>query len=239
MPSTTAPEPAPALEVTDLTVAGEGGRRLIDVPALHIAPGERVVIRGPSGAGKSTLLYALAGLLPVTGRIDWGGTDIAALSERRRTAFRRATFGLVFQDYLLFEELSPAANAAIAASFGPSAGRAPIRDRAAGLLDRFGLVRGGARRVASFSGGERQRIAVARALAMDPPVILADEPTASLDRAMADRLIDDLLAACEGTGRTLIVVSHDPAFHDRLPRLIDMAEGRIVPRTPVLQAAHA
>ena len=216
----------PALMVRDLVVTARGGRRLLDVPAFDVRPGEAVAIRGPSGAGKSTLLYALAGLLPAaSGSIRWGDEDLAAMGDRARTAFRRRTLGLVFQDHLLFEELSAAGNAALSSAYAPKVERAGIGSRATAALDRLG-VPGGRRRVTSLSGGERQRVAVARALATDPAVILADEPTAALDRAAADRLADDLMALA-AEGRTLIVVSHDPALHARAGRMVDVVDGRL------------
>jgi putative ABC transport system ATP-binding protein len=136
--------------------------------------------------------------------------------------------GLVFQDFLLFEELSAAANAALAGAYAPRAARPQLARRVQATLARLGLATGERRTVESFSGGERQRVAVARALANDPAIILADEPTASLDRAAADRLIDDLVALAHEGGKTLITVSHDPALHARMDRLVTIADGRLV-----------
>ncbi|QDA36386.1 ATP-binding cassette domain-containing protein (plasmid) [Paracoccus liaowanqingii] len=227
-----APEAGLALSVTGLTVQAPDGRRLAEVPALTVAPGSSVAIRGPSGAGKTTLLHALSGLVrPASGRVAWGGTDLAALGDAALTRFRRDRIGLIFQDFLLFEELGALDNAAIATAFLPRAQRPALRQRAGTWLDRLGLGQAGARRADSFSGGERQRIAVARALANDPPVILADEPTASLDRASADRLAVDLAALSRDTGRTLVVVTHDATLAARLDRVLTMAEGRIVEDT--------
>ena len=226
------PEAELALSVTDLTVLAPGGRRLAEVAALTVAPGSSVAIRGPSGAGKTTLLHALSGLVrPASGRVVWGETDLAGLSDTALTRFRRDRIGLIFQDFLLFEELDALDNAAIATAFLPRAQRSALRQRAGEWLDRLGLGQDGARRVDSFSGGERQRIAVARALANDPPVILADEPTASLDRANADRLAEDLAALSRDTRRTLIVVTHDMTLAAQLDRVLTMAEGRIVEDT--------
>lgn len=217
---------APALLVQDLRVTSRQGRVLLEVPRLEVPAGQGVALRGPSGAGKSTLLHVLAGLLrPVRGRVAWGGQDIAGLTEDARAAFRRHSFGLIFQDANLFEELSALGNAALAGAFAPRAERAALRQRAADWLARLGLGATGPRTVDSFSGGERQRIAVARALAADPPVILADEPTAALDRAHADALGADL-AALAGP-RTLIVVTHDAALAARMTRQITLADGRI------------
>jgi putative ABC transport system ATP-binding protein len=135
---------------------------------------------------------------------------------------------MIFQDFLLFEELSPLENASLAAAFVLPAERSRIVAGAGHWLTRFGLSNTERRTVASFSGGERQRIAVARALAGGPAVILADEPTASLDRANADRLSEDLTRIARDEGRTLIAVTHDMNLADRLDRVITLGDGRIV-----------
>lgn len=219
----------PALTVTGLRVASAEGRLLLDVPALAVPPGQSLALRGASGAGKSTLLHCLSGLIrPTAGQVLWDGTDIAALSEADRARFRRDRLGLIFQDFLLFDELGALGNAAVAAAFAPRSHRAPIRTRAQGWLARLGLADTGGRAVASFSGGERQRIAVARALAGDPAVILADEPTASLDRAAADRLAEDLVRLARDDGRTLIAVTHDANLSARLDRVLTLADGHVV-----------
>lgn len=220
---------APDLLVEALEVRDGRGRVLLTVDRLMLRAGQSLAVQGPSGAGKSTLLHVLSGLIrPATGRVIWGGTDIAALPEPARAAFRRNRLGLIFQDYNLFEELPALGNAALAAAFAPARNRAALRDRAAGWLDRLGLGAAGGRTVASFSGGERQRIAVARALATDPPVILADEPTASLDRAAADALGADLARLARDGGRTLVAVTHDAALAGLLQRRLTIADGRVV-----------
>ncbi|MGF1475948.1 MAG: ABC transporter ATP-binding protein [Geminicoccaceae bacterium] len=217
----------PDLTVRDLVVQSKDGRRILEVDNLDIAEGETLGVRGPSGAGKSTLLHALAGLLrPSQGEIRWGDRNIAALSEGNRDAFRLKTMGLIFQDFLLFEELSALGNAAVSAAYATPGDRASLRQRAADLLVRLGLE-AGARDVSTFSGGERQRVAVARALATDPAVILADEPTASLDRVNADRLVDDLLELARANKRSVIAVSHDPAVTGTMDRVIEVVDGRV------------
>lgn len=221
--------PGLPLAVTDLDLRGLDGRPLASLTRLNVTAGTSLAIRGPSGAGKSTLLHAFSGLVrPAGGQVLWGDTDLASLSDSARTRFRRENVGLIFQDFLLFEELGALDNAALSAAFAPRTARAALRDRAANWLDRLGLAQTGTRRANSFSGGERQRIAVARALSNDPAVILADEPTASLDRATADRLIDDLVALSQDSGRTLIAVTHDEALASRLDRVLTMADGRVV-----------
>lgn len=215
------------LAVRDLLVRTERGRVLLDLPALDVAAGTRLGVRGPSGAGKSTLLFALAGLLDgVAGRVTWGQTDVLRLSASERAAFRANHVGLIFQDFLLFDELSPVANAELVGLFAPPASRVGIAKRAAAQLAALG-VPSDARTTASFSGGERQRVAVARALATDPSVLLADEPTASLDRVAADRLIADLLAQSQTAGRTMIAVSHDAALLEAMDRVITVEDGRV------------
>lgn len=217
----------PDLRIEGMELFADSGRRLLEIPRLHLSPQRAVVLRGPSGAGKSTLLHAISGLLPARGRILWGGQDILALSGPERAAFRRNNIGLIFQDHLLFEELSAAENASVAALYAPRARRQAIEARARDALTRLGITEP-LRPAGTYSGGERQRIAVARALATDPPILLADEPTASLDRANADRLAADLMALARDEGRMLIAVSHDPAFHAAADRVIDMRDGQIV-----------
>lgn len=220
-----------SLNLSDLTVVA-GARTLLRVPSLSLPAGSLIGVRGPSGAGKSTLLYVLSGLLAAKGSVRWGQTDLAQLSAERRTAFRAAHMGLIFQDYLLFEELSPRANAGLAALFSTSGDRAQVNARAADRLDRLGVPRD-SRSVASLSGGERQRVAVARGLATDPAILLADEPTASLDRPAADQLIDDLVALVRDSGKTLIAVSHDLHLLDRLDRVLTIRDGQLTDDTRV------
>ena len=210
------------LHVSDLRVDALG-RTLLAVDRLAVEPGEAVAVTGPSGAGKSTLLHALAGLNGATGRIAWGETSLLALAPAARTRFRGRHMGLVFQDHLLFEELDARANAAIVGAFRADPA---IARRADDLLERLAVPRG-RRDARTFSGGERGRIAVARALAHDPAVVLADEPTASLDRLHADRLTADLVALTARAGRTLVVVTHDERLRAACDRTVALADGRL------------
>lgn len=215
-----------SLSVSDLTVRSPRGRTLLSVPGLTVAPGALVGVRGPSGAGKSTFLYALAGLIEATGQVRWGQTDLLAMGPERRAAFRAGQIGMIFQDFLLFEELDGLGNAAVTALFRPRSERAAIRARASDRLTALGLQQA-PRSVDSFSGGERQRVAIARAMAAEAPVLLADEPTASLDRAAADRLIDDLVMLARKTGTTLITVSHDTHLIDRMDQVLTITDGSL------------
>lgn len=217
------------LSISDLSVSSSRGRVILSVPELDLPAGSLVGIEGPSGAGKSTLLYALAGLLDAKGSILWGDDDFLSLSPEKRTRFRADRIGMIFQDFLLFEELSAGDNAALTSLFRPRRERAALRAKAVGWLENLGL--GGQtteRSVASFSGGERQRVAIARAMAAEAPVLLADEPTASLDRATADRLIDDLVALARRNGTTLIAVSHDTRLISRMDRVLTINDGALV-----------
>ena len=222
------PETGLPLAVSGLEVRSPRGRVLLSVPSLDVPAGALVGVRGPSGAGKSTLLYALSGLIgQATGSVRWGVTEMLTLGPEQRAAFRAASIGMIFQDFLLFEELDAPGNAAVTALFRPRAERQAMRARAVDHLARLGLD-GGGRGVSSFSGGERQRVAIARAMAAEAPILLADEPTASLDRAAADRLVDDLVELARDTGTTLIAVSHDPYLTDRMDRVLTIENGALV-----------
>lgn len=203
-------------------------RRIVDVPAFTLPAGARLAITGPSGAGKTTLLHLLAGIaLPEAGAILWGGTAITRLDEAARDAWRRDHLGLVFQDFHLIDGLSALENVLLKARFGHWRAPADLTRRARALLDRVGVA-SGARDVATLSRGERQRVAVARAALMAPGVVLADEPTASLDAeagAEVARLLDDL---CRESGASLIAVTHDPDLASRLDVRLDLRDGRLI-----------
>jgi ABC-type lipoprotein export system ATPase subunit len=187
--------------VTALAIAG-----------CRVPPGTLLAVTGPSGSGKSTLLYAISGLLrPTEGHVLWDGRDIFADGEPARDRWRRRTIGFAFQDFHLLPELTALHNVLLPAGFERFAVPAAIRARAIGLLERFGVPQRRAS-VGTLSRGEQQRVALARALLFDPPVILADEPTASLDAA-AGALVSGWLAdLARAEGRTVIAASHDPAL---------------------------
>jgi len=218
-----------ALQIEDLSVYGDAERRLLHVPALTLGAGECLGVRGPSGAGKSTLLYALAGLARrATGAVRWGDTDVVALSPGGRARFRRDNVGFVFQDFLLFEELGAVSNAAVHSAFVPGGRRRLVTGRAHEELKALGVPLERTRRVRTYSGGERQRISLARALANDPGVILADEPTASLDKANKDRLIEDLARLVREEGKSMVAVSHDRELLQRMDRNLTIEDGEVV-----------
>ena len=212
------------LDVRDVTVSAKG-RVLLSVPRLELAAGSLTAIRGPSGAGKTTALHALAGLVPATGQLLWGRHELTRLSQSQRTRFRRENLGMVFQDFLLFEELTARENALISVAFRSE--RAVLAARVDQMMQEMGIAGLASRKADLLSGGERQRIAVVRALAHDPPVLLADEPTASLDRAAADRLIVDLTNQARRDGRTVIVVSHDEHVWSAMDQVLTIRDGRL------------
>jgi len=198
----------------------------LDIATLAIAPGRLTVIRGPSGSGKTTLLYVLSGLIrPTVGQVRWDGIDIAALGEAARDRWRRRAAGFVFQNFNLMDEMSPLGNVTLAAYFSALTDKA-VRGRAIALLERFGVA-DEARRVDSYSRGEQQRVALARALLFDPPILFADEPTASLDAGNSTRLCA-AFRQLAGEGRTIVAVSHDPLLVAAADAVVALDHGRIV-----------
>jgi thiamine transport system ATP-binding protein len=197
------------LEVRDLVVRF-GDTTVLDHVSLGVGDGEVVGVLGPSGAGKSTLLRVVAGLLTADGgSIVLDGVDITSRPAHLRN------IGLMFQDEQLFPHLDVAGNIA----FGPRMHRWPvarIADRVAELLDLVGLAGFGERHVERLSGGEKKRIALARALAPRPAVLLLDEPLTGLDRELHDRLVGELAEVLRATATTAIVVTHDRQEAERL-----------------------
>ncbi len=209
--------------------ADADGRRFraLDIPSVSFEPGRFHVVTGPSGSGKSTLLYAIAGLAELDqGRIRFGAETLSDLSEARRDAWRRRHVGMVFQSFHLIPELNAEDNVLLPAWFGNFRAKPEQRERAKNLLE--GLrVPAGRGAVVRLSRGEQQRVAIARALLFDPPIILADEPTASLDAEAGETVIAMLERMAVEDNRTIIAVSHDPALIERADDLIRLERGRL------------
>ncbi len=191
---------------------------------LALAPGERVACVGPSGAGKTTLLECLAGLLvPEAGSVRVDGVELAAEPDAARRRFRLERIGVLFQDLALLEHLSARENALLPWLLARRAERAQREGELARLAPALGLEALLERRPRALSQGERQRVALLRALLGAPRLLLVDEPTASLDAASAARALDCVLARAAETGATLLLVTHDPAARERCQRVVDVA----------------
>ncbi len=196
--------PPSGLHVRRVTVRF-GDRVVLDDVSLSIAEGETVALLGPSGSGKSTLLRVIAGLIqPDSGIVMWGDDDLTEVPTHRRR------IGMVFQDEQLFPHLDVGDNVAFGLRMAGMP-RAPRRRRTAELLDLVGLTGMESRRVTDLSGGEAKRVALARALAPRPRVLLLDEPLTGLDRELHDRLAGELRDVLRATATTAIHVTHDPA----------------------------
>lgn len=202
--------------------------RALDEVTLQVAQGEAVAVVGPSGSGKSTLLNLLAGIdRPSCGRVRFAGIELNRLSEGGLARHRRRSVGLVFQFFNLLDELSALDNVVIAAELAGVPTK-EARRRAIELLELLGLNGRQRHHTGSLSGGECQRVAMARALVNHPAVLLADEPTGALDSRTGDRVMD-LLTDFHRAGQTTLLVTHDVALAARFAdRTIRLADGRIV-----------
>lgn len=206
------------LTITDLRVT-YGAVVAVTGFDLSVARGEVVALLGPSGCGKSTVLAAITGIVePEAGQITWDGRDVTHVPTHRRG------IGMMFQDNALFPHRDVAANIGFGLRM-QGASKAAIAERTAEMLDLVGLPGLGARRVDELSGGQKQRVALARALAPEPGLILLDEPLASLDRDLRDRLADDLRHIFDTTGTTAILVTHDRDEAERVADRIVVMDG--------------
>ena len=194
---------------------------------VTIPAGQSVAVMGPSGSGKSTLLHCLSGILPVTsGEITVGGTSVTSLNDAGRSRLRLKAFGFVFQDGQLVPELPANENVALPLMLAGASRRSAIRE-ANSWLTKVGLESERKRRPGEMSGGQAQRVAVARALASSPSVVFADEPTGALDQATGHEIMQILTTTARMGGATLVVVTHDPNVAAWCDRLIEIRDGRI------------
>jgi lipoprotein-releasing system ATP-binding protein len=200
----------------------------VDDISLQVERGEFVCIMGPSGSGKSSLLYLL-GLLdvPTSGRVWLDGEDTSVYGENELANRRLEKLGFVFQFHFLLAEFSVLDNVTLPMRRLGKLGEAAIRSRAMDLLGQLGVAEQSAKYPHQLSGGQRQRVAIARALANDPLVVLADEPTGNLDTASSATVREILRDLAHRLGKTVVAVTHDPAFASAADRRIGLVDGKI------------
>jgi len=212
-----------ALVAEDVSVV-RAGQTVLDSVSVSVEASDRVLVQGPSGSGKSTL-FSVLGLLtpPSSGTVTVDGREAGALPERKRAALRRTFLGFVYQDFQLVPDLTAWENAALPQELDGKRDEDWLTE----LFSTLEIDDIADRYPPALSGGEKQRVAVARALANRPSVVLADEPTGQLDPETADRLVD-FLCSLQSTHETaLVVVSHDRSLESRFPRRYRLAEGRL------------
>ena len=192
-----------------------------------LGEGETVAVMGPSGSGKSTLLHALAGIIkPTAGTVIFRGADLSRMSDAERTKLRRNAFGFVFQSGQLLPELPAVENIALPMMLDGMPYRTAT-DTAILWLERMGLRALATHRPGEMSGGQMQRIAIARALAVKPAVVFADEPTGALDQATGREVMGILMAAARDNGSAVVVVTHDPNVASFCSRTVTMQDGQL------------
>jgi putative ABC transport system ATP-binding protein len=197
--------------------------------SLDIHQGEFVSIVGPSGNGKSTLLNMITGIdRPSQGEVIVTGRAVHAMNENQLAKWRGQEVGIIFQFFQMLPSLSLVQNVALPMEFARKFDRAERRDRAMYLLELVGLADQANKLPGMTSGGQQQRAAIARALATDPPLLVADEPTGNLDASTAQQVFDLFIRLVEEQGKTLLMVTHDQNLAGRIPRKIEIVDGRIV-----------
>ena len=205
------------ISISDLRFRYPDGEFELNVPALSVANKETVAVIGPSGSGKTTLLHLMAGIrLPQEGKVTTDGVEVTDLDDGTRRDFRIRRIGMVFQEFELLEYLTVLDNILLPYRINGSLNlNQEVRQRAASIADKVGIAEKLNRLSTKLSHGEKQRVAVCRALIAEPVLLLADEPTGNLDPTNTQKVLDILLDAADATGATLVTVTHD---HDLLPR---------------------
>ena len=219
------------LEISNVTKrypAPRGPLTVLSEVSLTLNRGEAAAIMGPSGAGKSTLLYIAGGLEPPTaGTVTLGGVDPYKIPEKELAAFRNRTIGFVFQDHCLLPQCSVLENVLVPTLVAKH--RAPYPGRARELLRQVGLEDRLDHRPSELSGGEKQRVALARSLILEPRLLLCDEPTGNLDEASAEMVVSLLLELDRRRETILIVVTHNPALAARFPKRYELRHANLHP----------
>ena len=208
---------------------GGGSLPILDVNHFEMGAGEQVVLRGPSGCGKSTLLHVIAGISKAdSGQVEINGVDIARLPEAARDRFRARNIGYVFQTFNLLSGFSALENVLLGMTF---TGQKVNQDRAKDLLERVGLSHRLSHQPSMLSVGEQQRVAVARALANKPRLLLADEPTANVDRGHQQQIVDLIRETCKAEEVALLLVTHTEEVSDQFQRVEKLEELNQLART--------
>jgi putative ABC transport system ATP-binding protein len=222
---------SPLIEAREITKSF-GQTQALRGASVAVAAGEILAVMGPSGSGKSTLLHCLAGIFtPDEGEIVFDGQRLDQLSEARRTELRRTAFGFVFQFGQLVPELTAADNVALPLLLN-RVRRAAAYQQAMSWLARLGLEGKDGRRTGELSGGEAQRVAVARALAIKPKVLFADEPTGSLDSLTGEKVMDMLVGLAREEGTTVVLVTHDARVAAYAEREVVVRDGQVTTLEP-------
>jgi putative ABC transport system ATP-binding protein len=216
----------PLIEATDVHLSF-GRSPALQGATLAVEAGEFVAIVGPSGSGKSTLLHCLAGILtPDHGEVRFRGRRVDELTDRQRTRLRRTDFGFVFQFGQLIPELPAADNVAMPLLLNGGR-RGPALRAARAWLERLDVAGLAGRRLGELSGGQAQRIAIARALVTQPSVLFADEPTGSLDSLTGEQVMELLTTVVRDTGSTVVLVTHDPRVASYAGRVVRVSDGQV------------
>ncbi len=215
-----------SIEIRGLGFTHPNNAAGLHLPELTIEEGQTLAVIGPSGSGKTTFLNLLSGLLrPDRGTVRVNGIAVEGLSRRAAQAFRARSVGYIFQDFGLLDYLSAGDNILHPFRIAPGRRVTPeARARAEALAETLGITSRLSHRPAQLSHGEKQRVAICRAVVTDPAVLLADEPTGNLDPETAGRIMDHLFAERERLGATLIMVTHDHGLLDRFDRVLDLRE---------------
>jgi putative ABC transport system ATP-binding protein len=214
------------LHLRDIGFSYAQGGFSLSLPELLIDAGESVAVVGPSGSGKTTLLSLVAGILaPDRGEIALGDTELTELSPSRRRSHRLGRIGMIFQSFELLDYLDVRDNILLQARLAPGVRvDESLEARALELAGELGLADKWCRRVTALSQGERQRVAACRAMLLDPPLVLADEPTGNLDPDNKRAVIDHLVTLCARDQRVLVTVTHDHSLLPAFSRVVDMGE---------------
>jgi putative ABC transport system ATP-binding protein len=219
-----------AKKLTKTFFAGDAEIRALNSVSVAVQDGEFVAITGRSGSGKSTLLYQMSALdVPTSGAVVMDGVNITSLSERERTDFRLNVLGYVFQDYALLPELTAIENVMVPLLMQGMT-MAAARRKSITALEQVDLMDRVENRPSQLSGGQQQRVSIARAIAHDPRILFADEPTANLDSETSRRVLDIFLSLHK-RGQTILMVTHEPEYAALAERQIELSDGDIVSDT--------